>query len=277
MFTALALLLTASFAAIPLHAQSQKPLTNADVVQMVKSGFDDATIIKTIQVNGGNFDVSVPALVDLKNNGVSQNVIDNMLSAAHQRNSAAPAAGASPASPAATASAVSGAEAARSDPNNPLTPHDPGIYWYEKAGASPQLVRMSASANGQLKTSGGFTSTITIGMSKSRTRMIFPGPAARLRIATGEPVFYVYSDRPLDYKLARLDQRDKERQLEIAEQGRSSSAIAVPERDLVPFATQPVGPGISKIVLQNPLPPGEYCFFQGVPTTVYDFGVDKTK
>jgi hypothetical protein len=53
--------------------------TDQDIILMAKLKFDDATIVKTIQVHDTNFDLSVPALVKLKEAGVSQTVIQTML------------------------------------------------------------------------------------------------------------------------------------------------------------------------------------------------------
>jgi hypothetical protein len=65
-------------------AQSQKkpPLTNPDIVRMVKDKFSDSTIVKAIEANHTAFDVSATALIALKDSGVSQSVIEAMLSAA---------------------------------------------------------------------------------------------------------------------------------------------------------------------------------------------------
>ncbi len=62
-------------------AQTKKALTNDDILQMVKAEFQESMIIKTIEANDANFDVSVQALMDLKNAGVSQPVIEAMLTA----------------------------------------------------------------------------------------------------------------------------------------------------------------------------------------------------
>jgi hypothetical protein len=61
-------------------ATAAKPLTNPDIVEMVKAIFTDSTIIKEIHTNETNFDVSATALLALKNAGVSQAVIEEMLS-----------------------------------------------------------------------------------------------------------------------------------------------------------------------------------------------------
>jgi hypothetical protein len=75
---ALVLLTFASFA---LPAQdSPKPITNADVLSMTKSGLTEQTIILAIQQGPASFDTSPQALVQLKTVGVSDEVLNAMLS-----------------------------------------------------------------------------------------------------------------------------------------------------------------------------------------------------
>jgi hypothetical protein len=68
--------------AVPLLGVDQPngPLTDQDILQMVKAGFDDTTILRYIQANDVDFDLSVTAVVSLKNEGVSQSLIQSMLS-----------------------------------------------------------------------------------------------------------------------------------------------------------------------------------------------------
>ena len=79
------------FALVPgtIFAQTRKPLTNDDVVSMTKQGFNAPLIVKAIQTGDSNFDVSAQALVNLKNAGVSQDVMEAMLSARGSEPSAA--------------------------------------------------------------------------------------------------------------------------------------------------------------------------------------------
>jgi len=70
----------------PVQVTARFPLTNHDVVQMAKAQFADSTIIKEIHANDTNFDLSVTALVALKNDGVSQAVIEEMLSVSANKN-----------------------------------------------------------------------------------------------------------------------------------------------------------------------------------------------
>ncbi len=81
--------------------QSQKPLTNADIIQMVKAGFDEETILKTIAANKPAFDTSVQGLMDLKNANVSTKIINAVLASATPAGQPAPGA-APPAQPGAT-------------------------------------------------------------------------------------------------------------------------------------------------------------------------------
>jgi hypothetical protein len=64
------------------QSQNKPPLTNEDIVKMVKGKFADSTILKAIEANDTTFDVSVSGLIALKDSGVSQTVIEAMLSAA---------------------------------------------------------------------------------------------------------------------------------------------------------------------------------------------------
>ncbi len=58
--------------------QQQKPVTNSDIIRLVKAGFGESVVINYIQTNQSRFDVSLNALIELKNSGVSQKVIETM-------------------------------------------------------------------------------------------------------------------------------------------------------------------------------------------------------
>lgn len=65
----------------PETSETQKHLTNTNIIQMVKGGFAESVILNAIQTNETQFDVSINALFELKNAGVSQKVIEAMQSA----------------------------------------------------------------------------------------------------------------------------------------------------------------------------------------------------
>ena len=56
-----------------------KPLTNADVVGMVKAGLEESTIVLAIQRGATGFDTAPQTLISLKNQGVPKKVLDAML------------------------------------------------------------------------------------------------------------------------------------------------------------------------------------------------------
>jgi hypothetical protein len=59
----------------------QKPLTNADVVNMVKGGLAESVVISAIQLNPANYDISPTALLALKKAGVTEQEQAAMLAA----------------------------------------------------------------------------------------------------------------------------------------------------------------------------------------------------
>ncbi len=77
LFLAIAQFLATAATALP--QQEQKPLTNDDVVKMVKGGLAESTIVSAIQASATNFDISPDALISLKGAGVTQPVLDAMI------------------------------------------------------------------------------------------------------------------------------------------------------------------------------------------------------
>ena len=69
-------------------AAQPKPLVNADIVKMVKAGLAEDTIVLAIQNKPSSFDTSPEELIRLKEQGVSQGILNAMLNAS----TAAPAA-----------------------------------------------------------------------------------------------------------------------------------------------------------------------------------------
>lgn len=61
-------------------AQTRKPLTNQDVVDMTRQALAPSIIVKAIEANQSDFDVSAQALLDLKNAGLDASVMNAMLS-----------------------------------------------------------------------------------------------------------------------------------------------------------------------------------------------------
>lgn len=73
--------LVSSFYTSPALAQrGNGPLNNGAVVKLVKAGFKEKTIISIISSRPANFELETDQLIELKRNGVSENIILAMLS-----------------------------------------------------------------------------------------------------------------------------------------------------------------------------------------------------
>ena len=85
----LALLLAVPLTAIVApQSAAAAPMTNDDVIKMVKGGLGEATVLKAIDAAEAGFDTSPDGLVKLKQGGASDNVIQRIIA----RKGAAPAA-----------------------------------------------------------------------------------------------------------------------------------------------------------------------------------------
>ena len=59
--------------------QRSEPLTNAAVIKLVRAGFKEKTVIAVIHSRQNRFDLAPDRLIELKRNGVSENIILAML------------------------------------------------------------------------------------------------------------------------------------------------------------------------------------------------------
>jgi hypothetical protein len=72
------------------QAAQPKPLVNADIVKMVKAGLAEDTIVLAIQNKPSSFDTDPEELIRLKEQGVSQAVLNAMLNASNPAPAAPP-------------------------------------------------------------------------------------------------------------------------------------------------------------------------------------------
>ena len=101
-------LLLLTLAALSAGQQSQKPLTNDDVIAMVRKKLPESVIVSAIQASPGKFNTSTNELIRLNAAGVTEKELNAMLSSG-KGNTAAPLAPAA-ASPGQSADAMSNAK-----------------------------------------------------------------------------------------------------------------------------------------------------------------------
>ena len=76
----LLLLITCFASADQAHAQqNETPLTNAAVIKLVRAGFKEKTVISIVRSRPNRFMLDPDRLIELKRNGVSENIILAML------------------------------------------------------------------------------------------------------------------------------------------------------------------------------------------------------
>lgn len=73
---------------LPFGLLASAPLTNGDIVKLLKAGMSDDVILATIEANGAKFDTSANALILLKRNGASDRLVHVVLETRRQPPSA---------------------------------------------------------------------------------------------------------------------------------------------------------------------------------------------
>lgn len=225
-------------------AQSSKPLTNDDVVQMVKGGFDESTTVAAIQAaSDTNFDTSVQALLALKGAGVSEKVISAMLAATKKKSE-----GAKAVAPAATSAAPAAAP-------NPDVPEDVGVYVKLKGSLAEvyaEIVDWKSGGVGKSLLTGGFT--------KGHINAVVKGPKSKLQI--GEPMEFVIKCTegvtPSEYMLLKLDEKGDRREFRAVTGGVYHSSGGA-DKNAIKFDFQKIAPRTFKVALTG-LKKGEYGF-----------------
>jgi hypothetical protein len=75
------ILICMAFLSTVVIARQDKPLTNQDVIKMLKAGLPENTIVLAIQKSSNKFDTSPDALIALKEAGATQKVLNAILQA----------------------------------------------------------------------------------------------------------------------------------------------------------------------------------------------------
>ncbi|MDT4955047.1 MAG: hypothetical protein QOJ02_3185 [Acidobacteriota bacterium] len=261
--------------AIPqaIAQQEKKPLTNDDVVTMVKAQLPENTIVLAIQQSPTSFDTSVQALIQLKNQGVSAKVLDAMLQVGKPVETSQQ-----------TTSTVR-------QPNsiNPLTlgPETGGAV-----GSIGSVILVDGANRTQMKystsniRSNSMLGAVVNPFHKTRMRAALNGNHARLRIASTSPLFEVSLMSDVNASdiiaLVKLDPKSDRREIETSRGGITGVSTGFRKEDIIPISIdepQNINGTSNKVYTVkavNPLPPGEYALV--VQTGVYyDFGVDANK
>jgi hypothetical protein len=131
-----------------LFAQ-KRPLTNQDIIDMVKAGLSEKTVVKAIKSSESKFDTGSETLIYLRNLGNSDAILSAMLTGGKRK-------------------------AAPDDPN--ALPTDVGIYWMKDG----KPAEMGADVV-EYRTGGVAKKLLTDGVDKGHTNGVVNGPHSRVR------------------------------------------------------------------------------------------------
>ena len=273
-------------------AFGQETMTNDEVITLTKAGLSGPIIEGKIRSSKTNFDMSTDALIKLKQAGVSDAIVAAMLEAKSGKPMMASGGG--------SISNDSATVGALGDPNDPMSKHNYGIYLYEETDGGRKMTALKPTVSAQNRTGGLFTSSLTYGIGKVKTKTNLPGRNAALQLQSTSPTFYFYLDitsgglntasgvpsDPNEFTLVNFNQRSDNREVTIGKSNAFGAKGGLSDEYVVKVTAQDMGNGIFKVTPVSPLKKGEYGFMlvnsgnsntaAGVGAKFFDFGVQMT-
>ncbi len=244
--------------------------TIRDVIAMKQAGLSDDLVIAKIRQANKPADLSADELVALKKQNISDAIVKALMDPASATASDSSATGAAVANRILNVN-PSGAtpepgSSSLGNQDDPMTPHDSGIYIFraDSAGKS-QMVMLERAAYQGTKTGGVFTSALTYGAVKAKTKAILPGRASSIRVAQGKPVFYFYFEdkaaglgrgglfaggaisNPNQFALLRLNIDKHDRSTEIGAFSMWGASTGSQAKSIIPFKADRIAPGLYKV------------------------------
>ena len=265
-----AIVLALALVVSPAGVRGQEVLTNESVIAMKQARLPDTVILAKIRSTQNKFDLSTNALIALKGAGVSDQIIEAMVT------QPAPTPTAQPAPPP--------PQVAHSPtvivPGIPA-PGAPGIVAAPVRSNVREVIYHVAGAKNVEMTPVAVAVETNASFWKRKNEIVLQGRRARYRIPDRQPVFLspYSSTEVLLVRLKPGDDHD-DRNLTVGkyEPFRQQSGVSASDRVEVVTETDPGG--LYKISPARPLRPGEYGFLvlgMHVTTTtgkIFEFGVD---
>jgi len=246
-----------------VFAQSET-LTNGDIIKLSKLDLPPSSIVSKIRASKTHFDVSVDALVTLKKEGVSGEVISEMIAASTQEQKMADS---------------------QKDYRDPKTIRKEGIYYYNKSDSNNLFIPIDATVVSNSK-SGGFGTALaqrySYGIAQNYHVSELSGAQSHRQIPHARPHFYFYltSLSPNEFALVKLTEKKNSRSMVVGASNAYGASMGIDKKEKVDFSYEQIADGIYRVYPQEPLEEGEYCFLYigSAPTIfsnnkVYDFGI----
>lgn len=241
--------------------RAQETLTNHDVIKLTKLGLPASTIISKIKNSKTHFDVSVDSLVSLKAQGVSGDVVTEMINANANET------------------------ITRKDYRDPKTMRKEGLYYYNDRDSTNPIAQLNATMTSGTRSSGTFGSALSGGLVKAKYRSELTGQHANRQIPSARPSFYLYVDpkstlSPNEFVIIELVQKRNSREMLIGTASVGGAKMGLDGNEKIEFVYEQVADGIFVIHPKFPLDIAEYCFVYvgSMPSPdymgkVFDFGI----
>lgn len=245
--------------------------TNSTVIEMHELGLGAEVLIEKIEGSRCDFDTSLAGLKSLKDAGVPDAVIVEMIRAMEEQEQFPYLVG------------------FEGNPHDPTAPHDSGIYLYEERDGVPQMTKLEPNAYTATKTGGFLKQRMTFGASKIKSKAVLSRAHAQVQTSDPRPTFYFYftettsdlshsgnvfmglfgdaaSTSPNEFVLVKTNVKEKKncRELvvgQVSAYGGIQSGVR--GKDAVFFEFEKIGPGVYRVVPKEDLEDGEYSFFYG--------------
>jgi hypothetical protein len=250
-------------------------MNNATVLSLAKAGLSDGLIIDKIRSEPCGYDVSTASIIALKNSGLSESVISEMVRRC------------------ATMNGVRGLAGDDSSPD-PLVRHSPGIYVMENWVAPNALQKLRPTKSSGTRTSGNGSILFPL-----VAKMMLPGTESHVPVMSPSPVFYFYfnpsdpnvsdfgqessesAQSPDEFTLITFKLKGDGRELDVGKASAYEGSVLSFRKGINPKSTVRVdaddlGNGIFRVKPSQPLVSGEYAFvFTGASgaARIYDFSV----
>jgi hypothetical protein len=255
-------------------AQAQSDtLNNESIVKLHQSGFSTEVLKSKISNTPAKFDVSINALMKLKESKVPEDVINLMISTP---NGSATAKAAAP---------TSGGGASQS--SNIST----GIYYYKSGTETVEMNPSYIASKKTDRTAQFLVSSIV----DADIRVILNENKAALEVSSMPKFQFVFdtlknnndnayfgkNSKPTNFFLVKLKTTKKTRELVIGTTSALQDKIEIKEKLKIPMKNKRIAPGVYEVSPVTPLEPGEYgiVFSNAVWDTnsgkIYDFSVKK--
>ena len=255
-FRVLSLCVFFSYSLFPVEAQQdlasnqQLALNNDGVLLLLREKFDDAAIVRTIQTHSTNFDLSVDALIRLKQAGVSQTVLQAMIAAVPD----------STAGPAAAQPAVAKYAPI---PTTPIeVPDEIGVYVRQKGkliAVEPEIVNW--------QTGGVGKQLVTLGLDKGHVNGSVAGVHSGLTVTPSPlgmagPIEFIIrcpdGNSASEYQLLRFWEKSDRREFRSVTGGVLHASSGAKD-NVIAFQFEKIAPRTYKVALP-PVGAGEFGF-----------------